>query len=134
MEISSFDELLTAARSQPQPQCLLFVFAAAELSDDATPQERARFEAGEGGALEPVMAVDKAPAELTDFAALAEESRRFGRPWALVFVAALSGRSGTPPAEKEVEDALERMVEAVRIGRLGSFIPFDREGNAVRFG
>lgn len=50
MDISSFDDLLHAARAQPEPQRLLFVFAAAELPDDATPAQRARFAAGQGGA------------------------------------------------------------------------------------
>ena len=36
MEISSFDDLIEAARAQPEPQRLLFVFAAVELPDDAS--------------------------------------------------------------------------------------------------
>ena len=55
VEISSFDDLLRAARSQPEPQRLLFVFAGAELPEDCTPEQRARFEAGQGGALTPMM-------------------------------------------------------------------------------
>ena len=51
VEISNFDDLLRAARAQPQPQRLLFVFAGAELPDDSTPEQRAAFESGEGGAL-----------------------------------------------------------------------------------
>ena len=61
MNITSFDDLLTAARAQPEPQRLLFVFAAAELADDSTEEQRLQFEAGQGGALVPVMTVDKAP-------------------------------------------------------------------------
>jgi len=49
MNISDFDDLLCAARGQPEPQRLLFVFANAELPDAATPAQRARFEAGGGG-------------------------------------------------------------------------------------
>ena len=70
MDISSFDDLLQAARMQPEPQRLLFVFAAVELPDDATPAQRARFEAGQGGALVPLMCVDKTPQELASFEAL----------------------------------------------------------------
>ena len=44
MEISSFDDLIEAARAQPEPQRLLFVFAAVELPDDATAAQRARFD------------------------------------------------------------------------------------------
>ena len=42
MDISSFDDLLHAARLQPEPQRLLFVFVGVELPDDATPAQRAR--------------------------------------------------------------------------------------------
>lgn len=134
MDISSFDELLAAAKAQAEPQRLLFVFAAAELPGDATPEQRAAFAAGRGGALAPVMYVDKAPAEIADFAALAAEARQFGRDWAIVFVAALGGHRGRPPAEKEAETALNRMVEAVKAGAIAGFIPFDPEGRAVRLG
>jgi len=71
MNISTFDDLLRAAREQPEPQRLLFVFAGAVLPDDSTPDERAGFEAGEGGALAPLMAVDKTPEEIDTFEALA---------------------------------------------------------------
>ncbi|CDS53277.1 FIG00933811: hypothetical protein [Polaromonas sp. CG9_12] len=74
MDISTFDDLLQAARAQPDPQRLLFVFAGVELPDDATPAQRERFEAGQGGALVPLMCVDKRPDELASFAALVEEA------------------------------------------------------------
>ncbi len=61
MTISSFDDLLQAARAQPEPQRLLFVFAGVELPDDPTANQRQRFEAGQGGALVPLMCVDKRP-------------------------------------------------------------------------
>lgn len=134
MHITSFDDLLAAARRQDQPQRLLFVFVRAELADDSSEEERRRFEAGEGGALVPVMAVDKSPDELGDFAALVRESLQFGQPWVLVFVAALSGRDGAPPAPEDTDRALARMTEAVRTGMLSAFISFDRDGQPVRFG
>ena len=64
MEITSFDDLLHAASAQPEPQRLLFVFAGVELPDDATPAQRERFAAGQGGALVPMMCVDKRPEEI----------------------------------------------------------------------
>ena len=97
MNISNFDDLLRAARGQPEPQRLLFVFAHADLPEDSTPEQCARFQAGEGGALIPQMSVDKSPDELRTFAALVEESRQFGGEWAVVFVAGLSGRDGRAP-------------------------------------
>ena len=53
MTISSFDDLLLAARQQAQPQRLLFVFASAGVPDDASPAQRASFLAGQGGTLTP---------------------------------------------------------------------------------
>jgi hypothetical protein len=89
---SHFQQLLDAAAAQPDPQRLLFVFAAAELPDGATPAQRERFLAGEGGALAPLMCVDKAPGDLADFGALLAESRRAGPPWQVAFAARHPGR------------------------------------------
>lgn len=134
MNIKNFDDLLRAAREQPQPQRLLFVFADAELPDDSTPAQRADFQAGQGGALMPLMSVDKAPEELHTFAALVEESRAFGQAWAVVFVAGLSGRDGRAPTSDEAEQSLQRMIEAIKTGAFGSFMPFDRHGQPILFG
>ena len=133
MSISSFDDLLRAARGQAEPQRLLFVFANAVLPDDSTPEQRARFEAGQGGALTPLMSVDKTPEELVTFAALVEESRQFGHDWAVVFVASLSGRDGRAPTSEEADRSLQRMIESVKTGSFGSFIPFDRHGRPLLF-
>lgn len=134
MDITCFDDLLRAARAQPDPQRLLLVFAGASLGDDATEQQRRRFEAGEGGELAPLMCVDKDPQELADFAALAAEAEMLAAPWVLVFAAALGGRAPLAPSQAEVDAALERMVEAVRVGDIARFVPFDRHGQAVRLG
>ncbi len=131
MNISSFDDLLRAAREQPEPQRLLFVFTAAALPEDSTPEQRARFQAGQGGALTPLMSVDKTPEELSTFAALMEESRQFGHDWAIVFVAGLSGRGGRAPSSKEADQSLQRMIESIKTGSIGSFIPFDRRGEPI---
>jgi hypothetical protein len=132
--IASFDDLLRVAREQPQPQRLLFVFAKAELPDDSTPEQRARFQDGQGGALLPLMSVDKAPEELHTFAALVEESRAFGDDWVVVFVAGLSGRDGCAPSSDEAGQSLQRMIEAVKTGAFGAFMPFDRQGQPLMFG
>lgn len=60
MNISSFEDLLGAAREQPEPQRLLFVFADAMLPDDSTSEQRACFDAGQGGALMPCCSTDAA--------------------------------------------------------------------------
>jgi hypothetical protein len=133
MNIASFADLLQAARAQPQPQRLLFVFASAGVPDDATPGQRARFEAGEGGTLTPLMCVDKTPEELPSFEALLEESRSFGQHWDIVFVAALGGTGGQSPTTAQAEEPLQRMVESVKSGRIGSLLPFNAQGEPVQF-
>jgi len=132
MEISHFNDLLAAARQQPDAQRLLLVFAGATLPADATPEQRARFEAGESGELAPLMCVDKDPAALLDFTALKTEAAAIGPEWVLVFAAALSGQGRMAPAAAQVEAALQRMVEAVKSGQLEGLIPFDRQGEAVQ--
>lgn len=133
MTISSFDELLQASRQQSEPQRLLFVFATAGLPDDATPAQRARFTAGQGGTLAPLMCVDKTPDEIISFETLVEQAREFGQPWDIVFVAALSGRSGSSPTAAQAEAPLQRMVESIKAGDIGGFIPFDGQGQPIQF-
>lgn len=132
MNITTFDDLLQAARQQPEPQRLLLVFAGASLPADATPAQRAAFEAGESGELSPLMCVDKDPQDLADFAALVAEAATLGPPWALVFAAALAGSGGQAPATPRVEAGLTKVVDAVRSGELDGLLAFDREGHAVQ--
>ena len=134
MSISSFDDLLQAARQQSDPQRLLFVFAKADLPSDSTPAQRERFLAGQGGALVPVMCVDKTPGELHSFADLVNESAQFGHEWSIVFVAAMGGSGGVPPSSEAAEKPLQGMVESIKAGKLGNLIPFDRQGQAVMLG
>jgi len=134
MTIATFDDLLRSAREQSEPQRLLFVFTSAGVPDDATPEQRARFEAGQGGTLTPLMCVDKTPGEWPSFDALAEESRQLGQPWDIVFVAAMGGRDGRSPTSVDAEAPLQRMVESIKAGTIGGFIPFDGQGRPVQFG
>mgnify|MGYP000099499097 CR=1 FL=1 len=132
--ISSYTDLLKAADAEPEPQRLLFVFCRAELPDDASETERAGFANGEGGALTPVVCVDKAPEEVSNFEALAAESRQTGQAWDVVFVAAMSGRGGTPPSTDEAQQPLTMMVESIRLGHINNYLPLDSQGNAVSLG
>lgn len=134
MTLSNFDDLLRAARAQSQPQRLLFVFAGAELPDGSTPDQAARFANGAGGALVPLMAVDKAPDELVDFPALVEESLQMGQNWQVVFAAAIAGKNGCAPASAQAEPALKNMADSIRQGRHDAFMPFDRHGDLLVFG
>ena len=131
MNIENFADLLQAARLQPLPQRLLFVFASAELPDDASPEQRAGFAAGQGGALVPAMCVDKSPDELASFEALCQEASQIGSAWRFVFAAALSGSIPNGVAQSAVEPALQSMVESIQRGEVSRYLVFDRQGAAV---
>jgi hypothetical protein len=131
MNISSLDDLLTAARAQTRAQRLLFVFAKAELPPESSPAQQAQFLAGHGGALVPVMCVDKTPDELTGMAQLLQESQGLGVAWTVVFVTTLSGQPGHAPSSADAEPVLERVVAQIKAGQLDGLVPLDREGNTV---
>jgi hypothetical protein len=132
MNIQNFNDLLAAASAQDLPQRLLLVFAGGELLEDATPEQRAAFEAGHGGTLVPLMCVDKTPDELASFESLVDESAQFAKPWVLVFVAALSGLPGQAPSTEDAEKPLQSMVESIRTGDLNGFLVFDKDGLPVQ--
>jgi hypothetical protein len=131
MTLSHFDHLVLAARQQDQPQRLLLVFVSTELPDDASAQQQAQFLAGFGGALVPVMCVDKTPVEITDFLAMRQEAAQFGMPWSLVFASSLAGFAQQEPNSEAVETALQRMVESIKLGNLTNMIAFDTNGDAL---
>jgi hypothetical protein len=133
MQLSNFSDFLAAARAQPEAQRLLFVFAVAELPQAHSPGQARRFEEGRGGALSPVMCVDKGLDDLADFGALADESRATGQPWDMVFVAALAGEQGAAPQATGIDRGLKMMIDAVHRGAIERFVAFDPDGHAVRF-
>ena len=118
--IEHFDDLLRIARAQPEPQRLLLVFASADLPDQPSPRQQAQFAQAQGGTLEPLLCVDKKPAEIASFAALLEESHTLEaplpQPWSLVFVAALGGVLHEEPSDAQVDAQL----------------PFNRQGQPVQ--
>lgn len=133
-QITDFDSLLAAARSQPDPQRLLFVFVRSVLHDDHQPHEAERFHAGQGGILQPVLCVDKTPDELTNFAALKAESARTGERWQIVFVAAIGSANGKAPSSDDAEMPLKRMIQTIQSGGdVSRYLAFDQHGEPVRF-
>jgi len=131
MNIEHFADLLQAARAQPLQQRLLFVFTGAELPDDASAEQRAGFEAGQGGALVPLMCVDKSPDEVPSFDSLVQEAAQFGQTWRLVFAAAMSGTAHGAPTPEDVETSLQAMVEAIKRGDVHRYLAFDPQGIPV---
>jgi hypothetical protein len=130
---SVFEQLMQAAAAQPEPQRLLFVFAAAELPDEASAEQRAAFAAGHGGTLTPQLCVDKSPEALSSFEALCAESAEAGLPWQVVFVAGLSGQAGQPPSAAQVETTLNKLVERVKAGQFEGLLALDRQGGMLSF-
>lgn len=133
MNITSFNDLLTAACQQPEPQRLLLVFARAEMPETASAEQRQRFETRSGGYLLPTVCVDKLPEELSTFAALVEESKATGQDWDMVFLAGMSGKAGFTPGSDEAVQPLKMMVEAIEQGRVSQFLTFNKAGEPVRF-
>ena len=134
IEITGFQSLLQAAHEQAQPQRLLFVFVKTALPEDASEAETKRYHEGRGGGLVPVMVVDKAPAEIADFETLAEEAREMGEDWHMMLVGALAGRGGRKPAQSDVDEALNSIVQAIHAGGdLSHLLAFDRAGDPLRF-
>ena len=132
MEISSYEDLLIAARQQSEPQRLLFVFASAELPDGHTSSQANLYKERKGGALTPIMCVDKSPDELSNFASLVEESQQTGKEWDVVFVAGMSVKSGNKPNSDEVEKPLKSMIENIQKGKISSYLAFNSDGDLIQ--
>ncbi|MEG2031243.1 MAG: ribonucleotide reductase subunit alpha [Janthinobacterium sp.] len=122
MSITDYASLLRSARTQDQPQRLLFTFTQAQAQPG-----------GQGKSLTPVMCADKLPDELGSFEALMEESKQMQTHWDVVFVAGLAGRDGVPPPQQACEAPLRAMVTAIEQGRIDSLLAFDRSGDLLRF-
>ena len=52
----------------------------------------------------------------------------------MVMVAALAGQPGRPPANEQIDRALNQMVMSIHQGQIQAFVPFDRQGQVVHFG
>jgi hypothetical protein len=133
MIISSYTDLISAAKSQEDLQKLLFVFTQADLPEDADTQQKENFLTGCGGALSPVMYVDKFPNEVEDFSTLIKQSREMKAAWEIVFVGALSGEGSVPPGMERIEKSFFKMIEDIKRGKFGSLIAFDCNGDIVSF-
>ena len=133
MIISSFKDLLHAARQQGQPQRLLFMFAKAELPSGKTLAQKPASENQQGGELRAVMCVDKLPEELSDFEHLVAESKHTGKTWDVVFVTSMSGQGGLVPSSDAASRPLDMMVESLRNGNIGQYLAFNQAGELLQF-
>lgn len=133
MDIFSYKDLINTAKSQEHLQKLLFVFTQVDLPEEADSQQKESFLAGVGGALLPVMYVDKFPNEVENFSVLVEQSTEMKANWKIVFVGALSGEGGLPPSTGEIEKSFLKMIEDIKRGKSGIYIAFDHNGDIVNF-
>lgn len=135
MNITSLDDLIQVARTQPDPQRLLFVFTRVDAPPaDALPQQHAAYKEGRGGTLTPLACLDKTSDEVGSFTQLNAEAVQHVPDWSIVFVAALGGRGGRLPTTEEAEAPLNKMVEMVKTGRIEGLAPFDNKGDVLVFG
>jgi hypothetical protein len=135
MNITSLDDLIQVARTQPDPQRLLFVFTRIDAPPaDALPQQHAAYKEGRGGTLTPLACLDKTSDEVGSFTQLNAEAVQHVPDWSIVFVAALGGRGGRLPTTEEAEAPLNKMVEMVKTGRIEGLAPFDNKGDVLVFG
>lgn len=130
MNIETYSHLIQTAAMQDEPQRLLFVFAKAELPNGYTETQKNNFEQGQGGALAPVLCVDKLPDEVSDFASLASESKTTVVDWDTAFVSALDGRGGFAPNSDEATQPLKMMVK-IQGGMIADFLTFNKVGELV---
>lgn len=132
MNISNYQDLLNAANSQAKPQRMLFVFTKAELPGEHTKGQQEEFEARKGGALMPVMCVDKLASGRVSFATLLEESSHTGKDWDIVFVACMNSKSAVATESDEAEKPMEEMVKSIQVGSIGNYLAFNCGGEMVR--
>lgn len=129
--IDSYASFISMANAQSEPQRLLWVLARAELPNGYTETQHQHFLQGNGGALEPVLCVDKLPSEVADFASLVAESVQTGVDWDIAFVASMSGRAGIAPNSDEAIQPMRLMLNKIQSGIIAEFLTFDKQGELV---
>lgn len=130
-QIDSYASFIAMANAQHEPQRLLWIFARAELPNGYTETQKQFFQQGFGGALEPVLCVDKLPAEVADFASLVAESAQTGIDWDIAFVASMSGRAGIAPNSDEAIQPMRLMLNKIQSGIIAEFLTFNKQGELV---
>lgn len=131
MNITSYEDLILAAMSQPEPQRLLFVMARSELPEGYSQEQQQNFENGSGGVLSPVLCVDKLPGEVMHFHELVKESERTGQNWDITFVSSMAGHDGFPPQAEEADQYLQLMVNKINSGMIAEYLTFNRSGELI---
>ncbi|WP_448210960.1 ribonucleotide reductase subunit alpha [Colwellia sp. MEBiC06753] len=121
-----YKELLDMANNQTEPQRLLFLFAQPEGNNPKKSKKHQK------GHLEPVMCVDKLPAEVESFEKLVAEADSIEKNWQFVFISGLSGQNNQAPTPEEAEPYLNRMTSDLMTGQnIARYLVLDREGKPI---
>ncbi len=121
-----FKELLEMTSQQEQPQRLMFLFAQPEGHNPKKSKKHLK------GQVQPVMCVDKLPAELTTFDALIKEADSITKDWEFVLIAGLSGHDGVAPSADDAEPYLNKMSNDLADGQdLGRYVILDRNEKPI---
>lgn len=131
LTIDSYADLLKIARTEKNPQRLLFVFTQAEIESDANEAQKISFDKCLGGLLKPIMCVDKPIDELTNFEDLVAESDKTEQAWSVMFAACLSGSNGTMPSSEDANKPLDSMIAAINNGMVSQYLAFNRDGELL---
>lgn len=123
--ISSFQTLLTLAKTQDQPQRLLLLLAKTEAGASKRPGVQT-------GTITPIACVDRLPDEIPSFEAFVEEADLVSDSWDMVLIASLDGEQGIAPSSQDAEPHLDKMVNDLRSGEdLSRYLVLDRSANVV---
>jgi len=129
MEISSFDDLVTAGLKESVPQRLLLVLLRAVPVNNGIDQNPDGNISG-SGTLAPVMATDLELTETLRLETLIAEADSLGQPWDFIMVSSLSRADGRLPQSSEAEPYLQQMTDAIVSGAdLSRYAIFTRSGD-----
>ncbi len=120
-----FSELLQMTSAQDEPQRLLLLFANAEAKNPKKSKKHQQ------GTITPVMCVDKAPEEVSDFTSLIKEADGINKEWNFLFIASLSGENGNAPTTEEADPYLNKMTNDVEMGNISQYLVIDRDENRI---
>lgn len=119
MIIQNFNDLILAARQEPQHQRFLMLFAKAESKKNAFKTNHS------SGTITPVMCVDKTTEELTTLKDLINEADKITDKWDFIFIGCLN-------AATDPEPHLTKMSNDVASGNdLSRYVILDREERPV---
>ncbi len=119
MQITNFNDLLVAARNEPQPQQFLLLFAKADAKRNAFKTSHS------SGTITPVMCVDKPTEELSTLQALIEEADKITDQWDFIFIGSLN-------AATDAEPHLTKMSNDIATGNdLSRYVILDREERPI---